>query len=116
MYCTSPTSGSNIDEMIISMNHEVKKLITWLNINKLSLNVVKTHYIIFSPGRKIVEPSQSVYVDDQRINRVVTTKFLGVMMDEKLSWKQHTLYINKKICKNVGILCSAKKYFCQKLR
>ena len=31
------------------------------------------------------------------------------MLDEKLSWKQHTQYINTKLSKNVGILCSAKK-------
>ena len=74
-----------------------KKIVNWLNANKLTLNIVKTHYVIFSPGRRNVEPSQRVCVDSLEINRVGCTKFLGVMLDEKLSRKQHAQYINTKI-------------------
>ena len=75
----------------------------------VKLNVGKTHYVIFSPGRRNVEPSNRINVDGQEINRVDSTKFLGVLFDEKMSWKQHTQYICNKISKNIGVLCTAKK-------
>ena len=44
------------------------------------------------------------------INQVNETKFLGVMVDDKLSWASHINYISKKISKGIGILCKARKY------
>jgi len=38
--------GKNLNNMTVSMNKELCKLILWLNINKLSLNIGKTHYDI----------------------------------------------------------------------
>ena len=40
-------SGKNLDETIDAMNLELNKLVTWLNINKLSLNIEK-HFICYS--------------------------------------------------------------------
>ena len=41
-------TGKNVDQLIDTMNSELSKLHIWLNINKLSLNIDKTHYIIFT--------------------------------------------------------------------
>ena len=41
-------SGKNIDTLIMNINTELCKLVQWLNVNKLSLNIEKTHYMIFS--------------------------------------------------------------------
>ena len=40
-------SGKNPDELINTMNTEIQKILEWLNINKLTLNVKKTHYMFF---------------------------------------------------------------------
>ena len=40
---------------------------------------------------------------------VNTTKFLGVQIDSKLTWKMHIEYTCKKLSKCVGILCKARK-------
>ena len=39
--------GKYPERLIEQMNNEMKKIIDWLNINKLSLNLKKTHFIIF---------------------------------------------------------------------
>ena len=44
-------SGKNVDELVNSMNIEMEKVTDWLNVNKLSLNLKKTHYMIFR-GRR----------------------------------------------------------------
>ena len=46
-------SGNNIIETVSNLNSELKKLVQWLNINKLSLNIRKTHYIVFTHKEQI---------------------------------------------------------------
>jgi hypothetical protein len=43
------------------------------------------------------------------LDTVTKTKFLGVMLDNRLDWKAHTLYISQKIAKSIGILTLARK-------
>ena len=44
------------------------------------------------------------------IKRKSSVKFLGVMLDENISWKDHIKTIEKKIAKNIGLLYLAKPY------
>ena len=44
-------SGNNPNELIKSMNEEIAKVVQWLNVNKLSLNLKKTHFILFRRPR-----------------------------------------------------------------
>lgn len=74
--------------------------------NKLLLNWEKTKYMIFST-RKISE-NINIYVEDVRIIRVAEIKFLGVMLDTKLTWKPHLEYIQTKVSKCIGILNRVK--------
>ena len=90
------------------MNSDLNKIEEWLFCNKLSLNVLKTHYMIFTPRNKIIEDI-SLYVNDTAIHRVYVTKFLGVQIDSKLSWKDHIDYICKKLSKCVAILAKARR-------
>ena len=45
-----------------------------------------------------------ILLDNMKISRTETAKFLGVVMDKNLSWKHHINYIEKKIAKSVGII------------
>ena len=45
-------SGRDINHMMNTMNIELKKIWSWLNTNKLSLNINKTHYVIFKSKSK----------------------------------------------------------------
>ena len=100
-------SGRNIQGMCDQMNSDLKVIENWLYCNKLSLNVLKTHYMIFTP-RKIVEDI-NLYVNNTPIQRVYVTKFLGVQIDSKLSWKSHIDYICKKLSKCVAIFAKARR-------
>ena len=102
-------SGNDITELTKDINEELKNVLYWLEVNKLSLNVSKTHYIIFS-SRNTTVSDIDIRVRDANINRLEYTNFLGVQIDEKLNWKAHINYINKKLAKSTGILLKARKY------
>ena len=86
----------------------MEQIRTWLQANKLSLNVSKTQYIIFTTNKRNV-PDLDIKIDGVKIDRVYSTKFLGVQIDSKLHWHLHVNYISKKLSKCTGILYKAKK-------
>ena len=83
--------GKNLSEMVSVLNTELTKIVNWLHANKLSLNVTKTHYIVVSSKREYVDVklTDHVLIHDVPLNRVSSTKFLGVTLDEKLIWNEH---------------------------
>ena len=83
-------SGVDIQTICECISRELDKLHVWLSVNKLSLNVDKTNFILFGNRKDI--------------DRVRATKFLGVIIDEKLTWKDHISLVRSKLSKTVGIL------------
>ena len=65
---------------IISMNRKLKKLSIWLTANKLSLNISKTHYMVFDRGKEKTD-QYSLFLNNILIDRVKYTKFLEVIID-----------------------------------
>ncbi len=80
-------TGKNILELAKSMTEELQKISQWLKTNKLSLNIPKTHYMVFSNIRKKVK--LDIKTEGNTINLVYSTKFLGIIIDVDLSWKSH---------------------------
>ena len=93
------------------MNEELKKLVEWLNANKLSLNVRKTHYVIFTPGRHNVSPRENIYMKGELLQREYCTTFLGVKIDHKLTWKHHIQHIKSKIAKMLAFYAEQRVFF-----
>ena len=102
-------TGDDLEALNREINEELGNILFWLEVNKLSLNVNKTHYIIFR-SRNIATQDVHINVKNVTIDKVEYTKFLGVIIDEKLSWKQHIEYVRKKLSKSTGILSKARKY------
>ena len=101
-------TGHNVNEMCNQLNAGLFRVQEWLHCNKLSLNVLKTHYMIFTPRNKVVDDI-SIIIDSTKISRGYVTKFLGVQIDSQLSWKMHINYICKKLSKCTAILLKARK-------
>ena len=68
--------------------------------------------MVFSRAR-IKTKSSEVIIRDNKISRVFSTKFLGIIMDDQLKWLEHIKYIFKKVSKSVSILCKVQKYLNQ---
>ena len=99
-------SGKDLNRVCEIVSHELNKLSKWFAVNKLSLNVSKTNYIIFYS--KNVPNETRVTINGKEIDRVYDIKFLGVHVDCKLNWKKHVEYIQTKISKNVYIIYTLK--------
>ena len=102
-------TGKNINDTVNIMNEKLNKLIEWLYANKLSLNVNKTHFIIFSSKKKKILIENDITISGSQIEQVEATKFVGVYLDAKLSWNYHINYIDDKIAKSIGIISKAKR-------
>ena len=100
--------GKDISQIQNDMNEEMIKISAWLKINKLSLNIDKTPFMLFKGKRKIRKGIE-IKIDDRIINQVSETKFLGIYIDENLSWKSHIQKITKKVARATGILYKVRR-------
>ena len=103
-------NGKDIIQLEQELNEILANISEWLKVNKLSLNVKKTHYMIFSNKKAKERPSIQLKIDGETLSEVKKTKFLGVVIDNKLSWKDHVNYISGKIARGIGILIKARKF------
>lgn len=97
-------TGNNPVDLENVMNNEMEIFFTWLRANKLSLNVSKTHAMTFSNITHISNYVFDIRIDATSVQFVNKTKFLGVILDNKLSWSNHISYIHSKISKGLGII------------
>ena len=79
------------------------KLVNWLNSNCLALNVLKTNFVLFSAKNKPLNPV-TIIINGQAIEQNDYVKYLGVLIDSKLSFKQHIIGITKQISRAIGLL------------
>ena len=71
---------------------------------------MKTNFLIFhQKSKKILNHGLSIKIDNQNIERVTSKKNLGMMIDEKLSWKNHIDYVAKKLSKTIGICMKVRE-------
>ena len=105
-------SHKNIKELFLHVSSELSKIIQWFNVHKLSLNKDKTKYTLFHKVRQkdnISLKLPSLFINDKEIKRVASIKFLGIMLDEHLTWRNHITTIENKISKNLGLFYKAKR-------
>ena len=92
------------------INTELAHVETWLNTNKLSLNISKSNFVIFHPPQKKVNDPIKLYVNNTLLEEKNHVKYLGIMMDNNLNWKSHAAYIAKKIKRSIEILSKLRYY------
>ena len=98
--------------LIDTMNRELTLVQSWIQANRLSLNIEKTHSMLFSNTLNILP--NPVKINNTELKQVDCTKFLGLFIDSDLSWKSHINYLSKVLSRNTGILHKLKNIFpCQ---
>ena len=94
------------------MSNELDKLHAWFTVNKLSLNISKTNYILFR-RRRCIADAVSITMDKSPISSVKISKFLGVNIDENATWKDHISVVKSNLSKTIGIMYRASTFFNQ---
>ena len=105
----------NITKLQELVNKELKIVDEWMKYNRLSLNYNKTTYFVVSPKRQKNNTNNfSLTVGGHDIPFSNYTKYLGIIIDEELSWRKHYNYIANKLSKATGILCRIRHYIDKK--
>lgn len=86
------------------VNSDLKTVYDWIIYNKLAINFSKCHYILFSRKRNTLLNNFRMVINDNEINRVSFTNFLGIIIDEKLNWKKHVTFLVNKLNKYRAIM------------
>ena len=87
------------------INTELKEVIKWLRLNKLSLNAGKTELIFFHSSRHVLV-YDNVYINFNgvRLCPVDDIKYLGMYIDKYLDWKHHISILSKQLSRANGVL------------
>ena len=99
-------SHKNSQTLLETVNFELSKVTLWIQANKLSLNLQKTNYMFFSYTIKVLPGDVSF--NNVLIDRVSSTKFLGLHIDEQMSWKIHVNHLYKTLSRNSGVIHKLK--------
>ena len=89
----------------------MEKKSQWFKAKKLSINIKKTKFTLFyknSSKDDIQVKLPSLMVGSNNIERTCSIKFLGVMLDEHISWIDHVRTVENKIARNIGFTLSRK--------
>ena len=105
---------ANLRNLEKCMNDELKKLYEWLCINRLSLNISKTNFIIFHAINKIKIPV-TILINKKAIDEAEYVKYLGVLIDSHLTFRQHIDELIKKVSRGIGILYKLRPYVTTKI-
>jgi len=101
---------------LYGLDSELAKVSKWLKANKLTLNIKKSNYVIFRPRQKTMPFVPPVKIFNPMSNTLTSleikdfVKYLGIMIDPDLSWKNHIDFICHKISKSIGIIAKLRHY------
>ena len=86
------------------INKELTILYDWLCASRLSLNAAKTEFIIFRPPRTNFNNRITLKLNGITIYESSKIKYLGIILDNRLSWKHHVAELCKKLGCTLGMI------------
>ena len=92
------------------VNRDLSILVQWLLANKISLNASKTEIILFRRNGIPITKNLNFRLSGQRINISASAKYLGLILDEHLSWNKQLNELNLKLSRSTGILAKLRHY------
>ena len=105
-----PFSKHLLDSIPHLINNELDKVYKWLCFNKLDYNADKTKFMIFSYKTIVKFPVEnSIIFGSHTLKCTTHLKFLGIVIDNNLSFTHHIDYLSKKVSKSIGILYKINK-------
>lgn len=97
-------SHKDISTMEAHVNSQLEEINIWFKCNKLSINISKTFYIVFTTNsRKLTNYDMKITLDNKNISKVESIKFLGIYIDQFVNFKKHIDELYKKLSKVVGL-------------
>ena len=102
--------NDSIKKLNKAVNSDLRNLTNWLNANKISLNVSKTELILFKPKMKKLDFDLKLRLNGKRIYPTKSVKYLGIKIDENLTWIDHINHIVIKLNRANAMLFKVRKF------
>ena len=108
-------SSFKISELQNQLAENIENIIQWMADNKLSLNVLKTDFIIVGLRSKMRDLEETLFItiQNESIYRALFVKSLGFFIDENRDWGDHVSHVLKKVSSGLSILKMSKNYLPQ---
>ena len=102
--------SDNLKSLERTINKELEKLHDWLCLNRLSLNISKTNFVIFHAINKPKTYSMTLLINKHAINETNSVKYLGILIDSQLTFKNHIDELIKKNSRATGVLYKLRPF------
>ena len=113
LHCSSE-SAFGLQTML---NEDLVILAEWLHEHKLTLNVSKSKFILIGGPKKLSYFSEvALSINDRRLDRVNSYKYLGVIINENLTWTDHIENLRSKVLQRLGLLRRIKYFLPRDIR
>lgn len=104
-------SGTNVKQVIQKINITLELINEWFTTNGLMVNAKKSKYMIIGSNKYLNQNiDMCVKYSGEHLEKVVTMKYLGIIIDNKLTFNDHINYICKKISKKLGFAYRVSKH------
>ena len=87
----------------------MKKSQKWLIANKLSLNIAKSNFLVFTT-RNSCHTNLELNILSQPLKKVESTKCVGAFIDQKSNWSMHIENVKLKLGRAIGMLAKLRHY------
>lgn len=108
-------SHENLSVLCDTVNNELDEVSNWFKANKLSLNAKKTNLMFLGTRHQTstINSNCTIRLDGCILDRVHEAKFLGITIDENLTWKKHIENVSRTCSRNIGVLYKVNKFLPQ---
>ena len=106
------TASTTQIELVLNLRVELSVVNEWLKANRLTLNTKKTKYVIFGTRNKLEHAAQdlNITIGGDKLEKVSSMKYLGVILDDLLTFDEHISDIYTKSSQKLGILRRSRDY------
>jgi hypothetical protein len=94
------------------VNSSLALISDWFSSNFLALNVSKTNYLVFNGRKQVSIPG--IAINNSPLSQVSQANFLGILVDDRLSWRPHIDLTNSKLSRSIGVLRKVSNFFSKK--
>jgi hypothetical protein len=123
-------TGTTKRDAFATANTVLRAVNSYMTANQLHVNLSKCYYIYFTPRSNVLDSAscervrpflgknslqEHLYINGKCIPQVKEIKFLGIILDEDLSWSPHIEHLVKKLKISIGGLCRIKHAVPEKL-
>jgi hypothetical protein len=92
---------NNKNQLEKIINEDLKNISQWLISNRLTLNVLKSNFVVFGQKNKL---ALSISLNNVPLEQKDCVKYLGIYLDHKLSWNHHIDIVKKKLSSAISII------------